>query len=246
MIFWRKAFIVNIILSMGSIPHPNSLSITLDRINERHFLGDSFDRTEAERTLDWLAGRFGSDSAYAGTFGLTEQDRRSKTYTFTGERLQSASLRHIQAEETCRAIILLNRRVGRDRLPELEAATSELLGCFEAAHAKGKPRGTFCCGPSTVSLWRHMAIGGLGDYARHLDEGIGVLASHEDGAGTWRRFPFYYTLLALSEVDTPNARRAVSYAFPECERRVNTIRRNTPFGVRRYGLLSRILEKNAA
>ncbi|MYA78873.1 MAG: hypothetical protein F4132_05050 [Gemmatimonadetes bacterium] len=231
---------------MDSIPHPHSLSITLDRINERHFLGDSFDRTEAERTLDWLAGRFGSDSAYAGTFGLTEQDRRSKTYTFTGERLQSASLRHIQAEETCRAIILLNRRVGRDRLPELEAATSELLGCFEAAHAKGKPRGTFCCGPCTVSLWRHMAIGGLGDYARHLDEGIGVLASHEDGAGTWRRFPFYYTLLALSEVDTPNARRAVSYAFPECERRLNTIRRNTPFGVRRYGLLSRILEKNAA
>lgn len=246
MIYWRKVRCVNKITSMDSIPHPHSLSITLDRINERHFLGDSFDRTEAERTLDWLAGRFGSDSAYAGTFGLTEQDRRSKTYTFTGERLQSASLRHIQAEETCRAIILLNRRVGRDRLPELEAATSELLGCFEAAHAKGKPRGTFCCGPCTVSLWRHMAIGGLGDYARHLDEGIGVLASHEDGAGTWRRFPFYYTLLALSEVDTPNARRAVSYAFPECERRLNTIRRNTPFGVRRYGLLSRILEKNAA
>ncbi|MXX04742.1 MAG: hypothetical protein F4X08_07335 [Gemmatimonadetes bacterium] len=229
---------------MDCIPHPHSLSETLDRINERHFLGESFDRTEAERALDWLAGRFGAESAYAGTFGVTEQDSRSKLYTFTGERLQSASLRHIHAEETCRAIILLNRRVGRDRLPELEAATSRLLGCFEAAHSKGKPRGTFCCGPCTVSLWRHMAIGGFGDYARHLDEGIGVLASHADGAGAWRRFPFFYTLLALSEVDTPNARRAVLYALPECERRLKSIRRNPPFGVRRYRVLSRILEQN--
>ena len=230
---------------MGSIPHPHSLSITLDRINERHFLGESFDRTEAERTVDWLAGRFGADSAYAGTFGITEQDRQSKIYTFTGERLQSASLRHIQAEETCRAIILLNRLVGRDRLPELEEATSILLGCFEVAHSKGRPRGTFCCGPCTVSLWRHMAIGGLGDYARHLDEGIGVLTSHEDGAGTWRRFPFYYTLLALSEVDTPNARWAVSYALPECKRRLHSLRRNARFGERRHALLSRIIVKYA-
>ena len=229
---------------MSSILHPHSLSITLDRINERHFLGKSFDRIEAERALDWLAGRFGTESAYAGTFGVTEQDSRSKRHTFTGERLQSASLRHIHAEETCRAIILLNRRVGRDRLPELEAATTLLLGCFEAAHSKGKPRGTFCCGPCTVALWRHLAVGGLGDYARHLDEGIGVLASHEDGAGAWRRFPFYYTLLAMSEVDTPNARRAVLYALPECDRRLKSIRRNPPFGDRRYGLLSRILEQN--
>ncbi len=231
---------------MGSIPHPQSLSITLDRINERHFLGESFDRTEAERTLDWLAGRFGTDSAYAGTFGITEQDRQSKLYTFTGERLQSASLRHIHAEETCRAIILLNRRVGRDRLPELESATSMLLGCFVQAHARGRQYGTFCCGACTVSLWRHMAVGGLGDYARYLDEGVGVLMSHQDGAGAWRRFPFYYTLLALSEVDTPNSRRAMSYALPECERRLRTIRRNTPFGTRRYRLLSRILEKHDA
>lgn len=231
---------------MGSIPHPHSLSITLDRINERHFLGDTFDRTEAERTLDWLAGRFGDDSAYAGTFGITEQDSRSKLYTFTGERLQSASLRHIHAEETCRAIILLNRRVGRGQLPELESATSMLFGCFAQAHAKGRQYGTFCCGPCTVSLWRHMAVGGLGDYARYLDEGVGVLMSQRDGAGAWRRFPFYYTLLALSEVDTPNSRRAVSYALPECERRLHTIRRNTPFGTRRYRLLSRILEKHGA
>lgn len=229
---------------MDRIPQPNSLSITLDRINERHFLGETFDRAGAERALDWLAGRFGADSAYAGTFGVTEQDSRSRIYTFTGERLQSASLRHIQAEETCRAIILLNRRVGRERLPELEEATSRLLGCFEVAHAKGRPFGTFCCGPCTVSLWRHMAVGGLGDYGRHLDEGIGVLAGHEDGAGAWRRFPFYYSLLALSEVDTPNARRAVAYALPECERRLGSVRRNTPFGTRRYRLLSRILEQH--
>ena len=51
---------------MDRIPHPHSLSTTQDRINERHFLGESFDRIEAERTLDWLAGRFGADSAYAG------------------------------------------------------------------------------------------------------------------------------------------------------------------------------------
>lgn len=51
---------------MGSIPHLHSLFMTLNRINERRFLGESFGRTEAERTLDWLAGRFGAESRYAG------------------------------------------------------------------------------------------------------------------------------------------------------------------------------------
>jgi hypothetical protein len=38
-----------------------------------------------------------------------------------------------------------------------------------------------------------------------------------DGAHQWRRFPFWYTVLALSEMDSVEARAELKYAAPALE-----------------------------
>ena len=46
-----------------------------------------------------------------------------------------------------------------------------------------------------------------------------------DGNGQWRRFPFWYTVLALSEMDVPDALRQLKYAAPVLERAAGTTAR---------------------
>jgi hypothetical protein len=128
-------------------------------------------------------------------------------------------------------------------LSGLETVTDNLLDMLRSAEEGGKAKGTFCCGPCTVALWRHMAVGGLSDYAKNLNAGLAVLRAHQNGKGTWKRFPFFYTLSALAEVpDLPNAKRAINYALPECEKRVGKLKPSSEFSRRRRDLLMRVLE----
>jgi hypothetical protein len=218
---------------------PTSLSTTVDNVNRAVFFCEALSKQEALRTLAWLRTRFGAASAYGRgkTFGITEQDEQRRLKTFTGEALTSdASMRHIHAEEACRAMILLNR-VANKKLPELEQTTEFLLGCVARSEAAGKPKGTFCCGPCTTALWRHMSVGGLGKHAKDLDIGIGVMAKSRKGDGTWRRFPFFYALSLLVEVDTPNARKELKYARAEADKRLEALRGETELAKRKRKIL---------
>jgi hypothetical protein len=70
--------------------------------------------------------------------------------------------------------------------------------------AMAKQKGTLCCGPCTFALWRHIALGRLGDYAKNLNAGLSKLDTKQDGV------PVFYTLSALAEVHTlPNAQTRI-------------------------------------
>jgi hypothetical protein len=63
-----------------------------------------------------------------------------------------------------------------------------------------------------------------------------------DVAHQWRRFPFWYTVLALSEMDNAEARTELNYAAPELTRAAD---RAAPPGVyagRRRALAIRVLD----
>lgn len=222
----------------------HSLAAAIDRVNLAYFDGVALGKQVREQAARTILSCAGAPNSYGGkTFGLTKADERGRTHTFTGEGLASpASRNHIHAEEACRCLILLNRTAKR-RLPELESASDALLGFIRRGEAQGKAKGTFCCGPCTVALWRHLAVGGLGSYAKNLDTGLATLAAHQDGKGSWRRFPFFYTLSALAEVPhLSHAKRAIKYALPECERRAAKLKATSEFSRRRRGVLQRVLE----
>jgi hypothetical protein len=224
-----------------SLLNKSSLAVTIDKVNDALFFGKTISKKEASDIIEWISTRLDTDYSYNKSFGITAKDMRSKVYTFTGERLSSVvSMRHIIAEEACRVLIQLSEITGK-KVIALESSNAEFMKSLRRSESDGKPIGTYCCGPCTVGLWRHLAVGGLPEYSKNLPEGIKVLHDYHDGAGRWGRFPFFYTLLALSEIDHPFARKEIVYAQPECERVLNHIRKDNTFSKRKRELLLRVL-----
>lgn len=221
--------------------HPQSLSGTVDALSEA--IADrarisAGDRTEVAR---WIASRQGLPGAYGGTFAPFEQERRDGIRLFTGERATSASARHILGEESCRVLLQLRVRdpiVGR----ALGRATEGLLECLarSAVRKRIKNPGLFCCGPCTVGLWRHLAVGGLDRQEERLERGVSSLRARRDGLGGWRRFPFWYTVLLLSELDRPYVKAELRYIAPALERAVRRAAAN-PYAARRRAAATRAL-----
>jgi len=222
-----------------NLVHSSSLAKTLDAINEAFFYGKQLTTAEKEAAADWLAGRQGLPRAYAGMFAPTEQDFKAGLTLFTGEKIATrAGLAHILGEETCRALMLL-KSSRADIRNALERASQGIAARLSSCAIPG----TYCCGKCSVALWRHLAVGGLPEIhlERWLEAGLKTLTQHRDSSGRWGRFPSYYTLLALSEIDLLSARNEMRYAAPICERLLKRAANNDHFAQRRRILAERIL-----
>ena len=199
-----------------------SLSKTVDAINAAKFDGRTLLALERRRAARWIADRQGLSGAYAATFAGFPSERSNGIVLFTGERIASASARHILGEEASRAVRQLCVR-DSEVTRALEAADDGLLRCLERAAADprhGNP-GLFCCGKCSVGLWRNLLAGGLDRHEERLRHGALHLRSMRDGAHQWRRFPFWYTVLALGEMDSVEARAELKYAAPALEQAVS-------------------------
>jgi hypothetical protein len=219
-----------------------SLSQTVDAINAAHFDGRALTAAERGQAARWIAARKGLPGAYAGTFAGFPSERSRGIVLFTGERITSASARHILGEEASRALRQL-----RVRDPQvtgaLDAADRGLMQCLE--RAAGDPRngnpGLFCCGKCSVGLWRNLLADGLDRREERLRRGASHLRSMRDGEHQWRRFPFWYTVLALSEMDSAEARAELKYAAPALERAASRTVPSAIYGRRRHELAVRTL-----
>ena len=221
--------------------HPDSMGDTLDALNSVFLLGCKLDRAERERTARWIAGRQGLPGAYAGMPAPTPQDFEAGLTTFTGEKLRSrGGAAHILGEEACRALILL-----RVRLPEVRSALVRATAGIEQRLAdierSGKPAGMYCCGICTCAYWRHLAAGGPSRNEERRAAGMKALRAHRLDTGRWRRFPFFYTLLALIEIAPDLAGSELRHAAPVCERYVRTRLADTRYAMRRRWIAQRVL-----
>jgi hypothetical protein len=196
-----------------------SLSRTVDAINAALFEVAALPATERAQTSRWIAARQGLPGAYGGTFAGFPAERSSGIVLFTGERIASASARHILGEEASRALRLMRVR-DRHVTHSLEAADDGLMRCLARAAADPRKQnpGLFCCGKCSVGLWRNLLAGGLDRREERLRRGVLHLRSVRDGEHGWQRFPFWYTVLALSEIDNAGAKAELQYAAPALER----------------------------
>ena len=109
----------------------------------------------------------------------------------------------------------------RDRsvIRALEVADEGLLRCLERAaeDPRNSNPGLYCCGKCSVGVWRNLLAGGLDRREERLLRGASHLRLVRDGDHGWRKFPFGYTVLALSEMDTVEARTESKYAAPALE-----------------------------
>jgi hypothetical protein len=222
----------------------DSLSATVDAVNSAFFDGRTLSTRERLRVARWIAGRQGLPGAYADTFAGFPSERQKGITVFTGERVGSASARHILGEEACRALRLLDVRepsVG----DALARATVGLMSCLDRAarDPRNTNPGLYCCGKCSVGVWRHLVAGGLDRHEERLRRGVRHLRSVRDGQCEWRRFPFWYTVLALTDIDVPEARQELKYAAAHLERAATRPAGPTRTAIRRQALARRALKE---
>lgn len=235
-------------LSTGTLIHPDSLADTLDAVNAALFSGQKITKTARAEVVGWIADRQGLPGSYAGMFAPTEYDYAFGTLTFTGEPVRSgAGTGHLLSEEACGVLYRLGVTTGEAR-EALKRARKNIFHRIEQAEVAGKWSGVYCCGTCSVALWRHLIASQEPDDERRLENGLIELHRYRDGAGRWKRFPFYYTLLALSEMNHPAARDEAQYASPVIERALRRLVKidSENWSVherRRKTVMERVLEK---
>ncbi|MBN2180823.1 MAG: hypothetical protein JW715_02825 [Sedimentisphaerales bacterium] len=219
----------------------NSLASTLDAVNEALFYKQPLSKSEKVRVAKWIASRQGLPGSYADMFAPTKKDYRDGLTLFTGEKISTrAGLSHVLGQESCRALLLL-KVTSADVKSALESASAGFIERMKQYIMADQ--GMYCCASCSCALWRHLASGGLESGEKILTAGMKTLASLRDGKGRWKRFPFYYTLLALSEIELPSARKEMQYAARACERLLKRQAKTDKIGKRRRILAEKILEK---
>lgn len=225
----------------------SSLSRTLENLNEAWFYGNEIPGEEKVEISGFLAGRQGAEGSYSGLPAPTAMDMNTLPHRlFTGEKLSSvAGFTHVIGEEALRALRILGTG---DK--DVREAVSRATGSFEkrltgaSESYDGRVTGFYCCGTCTVSYIRNLAIGTFSNSAGRMKAGLNELKKHRDGRGRWRRFPFYYTLLALREIGNRSARRELEYALPSIRRAAAKRKLGDVYARRRRDLAARIIEES--
>ena len=224
-----------------------SLCDTVDRVNEAAFFGKALSKADRDATAEWLASRVAQAGSYSGLPAPTARDFSGRFRVFTGETINSrVGTAHIFGEEACRALLLLQPRQ-KQVLDALHRASEDMTK--RMIHSLASPRshtrpGEYCCGRCSVSVWRHVLAGGLSGVNREELFSAAVKAVHanRDDKGRWKRYPFYYTVLALLEMDTPESRTELRHVAPMLER---SLRRkpnsDDKYTLRRHTLAKRTL-----
>lgn len=184
----------------------------------------------------------GKPGSYSGMFALSSADKEKEFRLFTGEAIKSnAAKMHILGEETCRILRLLGLSD-----PEAAAAYNQAIGnmsvrIHEADINTATQTGIYCCGTCSCAFWRNLAAGSFDHQEERLVHGLQELTKCRIGGGKWRRFPFYYTLLTLNEINLPAAKAEIAYALPTIEKLLRRHNTKSSFEKRRIDLLERII-----
>jgi hypothetical protein len=224
-----------------NIINQNSLSSTLDNLNHHFFENIKLSASEKKNVAKWISQRQGLSGSYWNMFAPTSSDFNG-IKLFTGELVNTrAGISHILGEESCRALYLLGIS---DSFDSLEEALKGLKSAIKNCRDKGyESYGYYCCGKCTAAYWRNLSAADMDKNKILLKAGMKHLKAHRDGNGKWKRFPFYYTLYSISEIDLPEAIEELKYASPVCEKLERTMRKNGKFETRRFKLVQRVLEK---
>lgn len=217
-----------------------SLAFTLDAVNDAFFEGRIISGEDKLEVARFVASRHGLYGSYANMFAPTEKDLDAGIKVFTGERVRSgAATSHILGEEASRILNIL-KVSDKEVRKALDEATAGIQARFDEETHKS---GFYCCGFCTSSLWRNAAAGTLKEGEKLLERGVKTLKMLRLGDGKWRRFPLYYTVLALSEIDIPQALAEIKYTAPLLERALRRKSSSDKYAIRRRMLAERVLAK---
>jgi len=184
---------------------PESLQETLWRLEEMRQGFRTKSVAHVQEALEWVLARQGFQRSYFNLFMPTNQDLSQGVRLLTGERMLSdAGTRHVLGEEALRTVIVW-------KLGSSSAVTQALKGFNDLLEA-GAKSGGWCCYTCTTAFLRTLAVTKPDKWDRILEKGLNRIRRARTADGRWHGFPFYYTLLTLSEMDTPSAQAELRHA----------------------------------
>jgi len=184
---------------------PESLQETLWRLEEVRQGFRNKSATDVQEALQWVLARQGLPGSYSNLFMPTVQDLTQGAHLLTGERMRSnAGTRHVLGEEALRTVIVW-------KLGSTSAVTEAVKG-FNQIIERGGKSGSYCCHTCTMSFLRTLAVVKPDEREQILEKGLDRIRKARTSDGRWRGFPFYYTLLTLSEIDTTSAHAELRHA----------------------------------
>ena len=189
----------------------------------------------------WIAGRVGEPGSYCGLPAPTGKDRHAKLRLFTGEVVGSHAGTGCKLgfEATWALTVLAPTAAAVART----AQTCREIAVQRFAQETARRQGMYCCHSCSNAGWRALAICPPRQAGRYLDAGLAILSGLRDGKGRWEKFPFWYTVLALSDMEHDAALAELRYAAPALQRALRAKPKPDPVTRRRALLAERVLER---
>ena len=147
------------------------------------------------------------------TFYPTDAERINGIQLVTGEKTKTQLLANNALElETLRILSILTP--GDSRLLQLHEKADHRLQklCFYNICITGE------CATLSIVFLRYLTALSCDAHGETIDRGFAVLQQMRDGTGRWRKFPFFYTLLWLTELTFPQVKNELAYTLPACQR----------------------------
>jgi hypothetical protein len=167
--------------------------------------------------LHWVLSRQGLKGSYRGLFAPTEKDTRG-VKLLTGEPIFSAALRHILGEEALRTAVVWNL----EPFSPVKKAKESFIHLLEGVgDPPAKACGFFCCYKCTPAFLRTLAVVKPDGWEATLQTGVENIRKKRTSDGRWHGFPFYYTLLTLSEIEIPSAKVELKHARTVAKKLLN-------------------------
>jgi hypothetical protein len=190
---------------------PESLQETLWRLEEVRQRFRSKSPAYTQEALQWVLSRQGLPGSYSNLFMPTVQDIAQGARLLTGERMQSGGgIRHVLGEEALRTVIVW--KLGST------SAVAEAVKGFNQIIERGGKTGSYCCHTCTMSFLRTLKVVKPDKGDEIVKKGLNKIRKARTSDGRWHGFPFYYTLLTLSEIDTTPAHAELRHASKTAER----------------------------
>jgi hypothetical protein len=167
-----------------------------------------------KEAIAWLISQHNGATAYRqGFFDLPEgPEHLSGNLLPTGETTTSeTSIRHVYGELALAVLLRYGERASSQVQTALAAMHGLMLGRYSV-------KGFYCCGACTASVWQVYGAMPQATLPRVINEGLETLKLKRDGEGSWRPFPFYFTLWSLSRLPYAPARREIRYAMDKLKR----------------------------
>ena len=194
-------------------------------------------KSEQEQVLQTIRSSFNPDKPYLG-FVPEKFEKKQGLQIPGGEKMHTMfGAFNVLGLEAARLL----RIFGQDEtleniLPEIEKRIK--ASCFSSACTKGE------CAHATIALWRYQAAGGLSENLNILDQQLQNLQTRRQTFGYWKGFPFYYTLLTLTELQNPLAEAELKAVEEACSRRLKrNQKKEEATAKQRLFVLEKALEK---